>query len=222
MEFLQAIDAIYSERRQEYNVPDNNKDFSCHIPVEVRKGTYSFLFEVRKREKAKLFLLLGKQKLYLSDIQIINIILAMGKDDIDWFLSQFILLYLESGAPFQLVLDDEIYEFHGIEIYPEEKTIYWLSDSEIEYGYFTALLNYIFSKDHCWEEISKTKDFSKKSLCKYISLIDYYHSHSERSKKFLEEIGCPITIKRPKESKEINQAFDDLTCLERFDISLYM
>lgn len=222
MEFLQAIDAIYSERRQEYNVPDDNKDFSCHIPVEVRKGTYSFLFEVRKREKAKLFLLLGKQKVYLSDIQIINIILAMGKDDIDWFLSQFILLYLEKGAPFQIALDGKLYDCKGIELYPGDKSFYWQSDSEIDYGYFTGLLNLIFGKDRCWEKISKTKGFSKKTLYKYISLIDYYHNHTERSKSFLKQIGYPVSIENPERINKANQVFDDLKCLEKFDISLYM
>lgn len=222
MWFLQAIDDIYNERRRQYNVPDKNKDFSCHIPVKIQKGANSFLFEIRKREKAKLFLILGSQRIYLSDLQIIKIIIAMEKEDVQWFLSQFISLYLGKKVSFQLMFDEGIYDCYGIEIYPETKKIYWLSDSEIEYSYFTALLNFIFSKDHCWEEMSTTKGFSKKTLCKYISLIDYYYSHSERSKNFLEQIGYPITNEHPIGSKEVNQVFDNLTYLEKFDISLYM
>ena len=220
--FLEAIDQLHSESRKSYRIPAKNKNFSCYIPIEIQAGGESFHFEIWKREKAKLLLLVGKQKVYLSDAMIISTILEMEDGDIKWFLNQFISLYSGKGAPFRLIIDDQPYSGKGIETYPQKKKLYLFSDSLTDYQFFSVLLSFIFCKDSCWGELTSSEDFGRKTLCKYISIIDYYHNHAERSKSFLEAIGYPVQNKYPIESKHVKAIFDDLDNVKKFDISQYV
>ena len=81
------------------------------------------------------------------------------------------------------------------------------------------MINFIFSKDKCWEEISHIENFSQRTIVKYITLIDYYSSKAERSKQFLIDIGYPIGSRYPKDNNGINNMFSEI---KTFDISKYL
>lgn len=222
MLLLQKIDALFEQSRLQYSVLPKKDSFHTYIPIEILDSTNKFQFLLRKGSKAKILLLSGKQTVYLTDYQIIKTILSMEKKEIEWFLRQFISLYTDNGSQVKFILDEAVYTYLGIPSYPEERSILLLSDTNIELSCFCSLLNFIFAKDKCWEQMSKTPNFSKKTLCKYISIIDYCHNASAYSKAFLAELGYPVDAPQPSNNTNAQEAFAANDCVEKFDISNYM
>lgn len=221
MLFLEKIDEIYSASRTQYSVSAQSDDFYVYIPIEISDSKYTYPFLIRKGNKSKLLITSGKQRVYLTDNQIIHTILSMEKTEIDWFLSQFISLYKGTGVQLTFNISDAIFTCVGICSFPEDKKLLLFSDTKISYSNFCFLLSFIFSKDACWEEISRITNFSKKTLCKYISIIDYYHNSSEHSRLFLSAIGCPLNNGQFSDSVLVSKAFEKIDCVEKFDISNY-
>lgn len=82
MRFLEKIDLIHESNRKNLNIPKENREFTSHIPITISVGEVSYGFEIRKKEKSKLLLSSGKQRIYLSDFDIINIILNMSREPV--------------------------------------------------------------------------------------------------------------------------------------------
>jgi len=219
MNLLECIDAISDKTHLEYNIPQNNKKFTSFIPIEAVNHTSSCNFLIKKQDKAKLLFIVGRQRIYLSDLQIINTILSMDNDTISWFIKNFASLYDNNLYKVQFKIDGDIYDGCGIERFPKKKNLLLFTDSVIDINDFIVLLNFIFLKDRLWESMSGEDGFSKRTLCKYISLIDYYSTKSNRSKSFLKDIGYPIENSYPTDNKHIKELFKEI---EKFDISLYL
>lgn len=90
MPFLQKIDELYGKIRQEYSPTSVGDDFNVFFPIEISDGKNKSSFSIRKGKKAKLLVISGKQRVYLSDYQIINTILSMDREDVQWYLKQFV------------------------------------------------------------------------------------------------------------------------------------
>lgn len=221
MLFLQEIDKIYEDTRRKYDIPARNVDFSAFIPIRITIEGRDFSFLIRKGKKAKLLILSGKQQVYLSDVQIMNTILSMEPTDVEWFLGQFVDLYQGRGTEISLHFNRKKYTYTGIHAYPNEKKLMLFSDTSIDISCFCCLLNFIFSKDTCWEDISKTPGFGKKTLCKYISVIDFHYRGSTYSREFLANIHYPIEHSAPSEFIEKRHLFEKVDFIKTFDISAY-
>jgi len=218
MSFLNKIDEIYRTTRESFDIQKENTLFSCFIPVEPLDCGTTSQFMIKKQEKAKLLLISGKQRVYISDLQIINTILDMDKDDIEWFLKQFVALYRGIECEVRFAINGETFDGCGIEHYPGKKQVILFSDTLVEINDFIFILNFVFSKDKCWEEIIEQDGFSKSTLCKYIVLVDYYAKATPRSKDFLKAIKYPVESSHPVDNKKTKKLFN---CVEKFDIALY-
>lgn len=225
MYFLEKIDDIYNTFRTENSIPIENKNFYIEIPILISQHGHSSCcrhsYIIRKSQKAKLLICQDGQRIYLSDYDIINTILSMDSATIDWFLTQFISLFSGCSYPVELSFDGITFVCHGIDIFPNGKNFTLFSDTTLAYSTFCLLLNYIFAKDYCWEAISGEVNSGKLTLCKYISIIDYYYKKSPYSRKFLLDIGYPIEQPFPSDSMRVNKLFKKIGHLEKFDISFY-
>lgn len=222
MPFLTKIDELHKKTRQQLSVPASNKKFCTYIPIEISNGKYRFSYMIRKEEKSKILAISGLQRVYLSDYHVLSTILSMDATDIEWFLEQFVSLYRGKGSPINLLLAGSEFSYTGIPAFPRPQELTLLSDTKIDYSYFCFLLNFIFAKDKCWEEISGIPGFGNITLCKYISILDYIHQKSVYSKVFLETIGYPTDLPQPADSIEAQKVFRKTDCLEKFDISNYI
>lgn len=220
MMFLQKIDELHQDSRRKYTIPLENKNFSSFIPISLVCGDISYRYLIKKAEKAKLLITCGKQRIYLSDIQIINTILTMPNDDIIWFLKQFVMFYKGNSEKITIRIDGEEYIGCGISLYMADKDLHLFSDSIIKYNDFVMLLNFILSKDVCWGKIIDEPEFYKATLRKYISLIDYYHNKAERSKSYLLSVSYPIANRTPTDRYSRNKPI--VFSPEGFDISKYL
>ena len=219
MSFLKRIDKLHKENRSVYGIEMSNNDFSSFINVEPVDISLTQKFIIRKQEKAKLLLVSGKQRVYLSDNDIISTILDMEKNCIDWFLNSFIKLYNDEFEVFNFKLEDKLYKGIGISYYQSQREISLFSDTKIDINDFIFILNFIFSKDKQWENDTSQENFGKRTLIKYITLIDYYSNQSERSKNYLEKIGYPIYKPNFVTASKIKNMFSDVNS---FDISKYL
>lgn len=224
MYFLKKLDLMHESNRQNHNIPNENKDFTSHIPVAISVGEDSFEFEIRKNEKSKLFLVSGKQRVYLSDFDIMNIILHMNTEDQNWFLKQFIGLYNGNAEPFYLVIGHEKFQCYGIPSFPNGKQLMLFSDTSIDCDLFIALANFVFAKDSCWERMSNMEGFGKTTLLKFISLIAYYGSNCSKGRGFLKSISFPVNRSFRDAYIKVKgyKAFEGSNAQKKFDISLYM
>ncbi len=209
MSFLKRIDKLHKENRSVYGIEMSNNDFSSFINVEPVDISLTQKFIIRKQEKAKLLLVSGKQRVYLSDNDIISTILDMEKNCIDWFLNSFIKLYNDEFEVFNFKLEDKLYKGIGISYYQSQREISLFSDTKIDINDFIFILNFIFSKDKQWENDTSQENFSKRTIIKYITLIDYYSNQSERSRNYLEKIGYPIYKTNFVTASKIKNMFSD-------------
>jgi hypothetical protein len=217
--FLEYIDDLYLKACKEFDIPRETKvPFKCFVPIEPQNGDVASGFLILKQEKSKLLILDGKQRVYLSDIQIVDTIISMEKEDQRWFLSQFVKIYKGEFSSFSFKIQSETFEGKGMCRYPHKKSLKLFTDSCIDINDFIFLINFVVYKDLCWGEKIEAPDFYKRTLCKYITLIDYYSLNNIRSKPFLKNIGYPLEKKRPVDQEGKNVFFMQI---ETFDISLY-
>ncbi len=219
MNFLDKIDLIHAKYKLQYHINGDDTTFHSFIPITPKSYSPTCVFVIKKQEKSKLLCVFGKQRVYLSDLNIIETILSMKKEEIKWFLDQFIKLFQNLGVEVEFEIEDFIVKGFGIECYPTTRSIALFSDSDMSVNDFIFLINFVFIKDRAWEESKNILNFSKITLCKYISLIDYYGFSSECSKQYLENIGYDISNEKPKDNKYIDGLFNDI---EKFDISIYL
>lgn len=141
MSFLNKIDDIYRTARETFSIQQENTEFSCFIPIESVGYESSCEFVIKKQEKAKLLLVEGKQRVHISDLQVLHTILGMAQDDIEWFLQRFIELYLGKACQIQFRLAGELFDGTGIEYYPSKKELHLFSDSMIDINDFVFIVS---------------------------------------------------------------------------------
>ena len=219
MSFLKKIDTIHNDSQSDFCAEEMSETFSSFISVEPVGITLTKQFVVKKQDKSKLLIVSGKQRVHLSDHQILSTILQLDKCLIEWFIKAFIDLYNKKFKPFKFKIEDEEFQVIGIDYYPEPKEILLFSDTRIDINDFIFVLNFIFSKDYQWEIDKPQKDYSKRTIIKYITLLDYYHKKSERSKEFLEKIGYPTENKELLDVPRTKSMFSQINL---FDISKFL
>lgn len=230
MEFLELLDQLHKAVAEENSVSAKDRNFRSYHAIGFDGDSPSDRFIIQKNLiKAKLLIVDGKQKVYLSDDQIVETILEMPASKITWFLMQMVNLYNGTGSSFIFSIAEQHFNFVGIPYLPSKETILLPSDTHATINEFISIINFIFAKDVAWERIplndstakkgySKT-DFSKRTLCKYISLIDYYGLHTSRSISFFEQIGYPLFDAYPGAVENEKAMFAHT---ELFDISKYI
>lgn len=221
MNFLEYIDSIYSMELKKFNIDLECEEFNSFISIEPLNYSTKNKFLIRKQKHSKLFIVVGKQRIYLSDINIIRTILCLSKEDITWFIKQLCNLYIADNNTLSFRINGKEFNGSGIEYFSNDKELMLYTDSIISINDFIFVLNFVLAKDSVWGEMKNLVNFRKLTICKYISLISYYAFGSKDAKCFLKNIGYPIERKYAQDSKEISQLFNNDN-IEKFDISLFV
>ena len=221
MNFLEHIDNTYDEVRNKFNIDVSNEEFSCFISIEPLDYSTKNKFLIKKQKHSKLFIIIGKQRVYLSDIDIIRTILSLDENDIRWFIKQFCNLYVTDNNSCSFKINGKEFNNSGIEYFSIEKEILLYTDSVISINDFIFIINFVLSKDSLWGEIKELGNFRRLTICKYISLLSYHAFKSESAKLFLKDISYPIKKELLVDSKRISELFNNDN-IEKFDISLFV
>ena len=210
--FLDAIDQYHQQSRKDNEIPVTNNVFQSEIPVTLSAKHKSFDYVIRKSDKSKLYIVSDKQRVFLTDKDIINTICKMDKDDIIWFLRRFRRIYNGETDSITMKLFNKDYVLEGISGLEKESMLTLMSDTTIDISQFCFVITFIIAKDKCWESMKAIDGFGKKTLCKYISIIDHSVFQTEYNERFL----CSIGYGKNK------KAFDDLDKIKKFDISAFL
>ena len=221
MNFLEYIDSIYSTELKNFDIDLEREEFNSFIPIEPLNYSTKNIFLIGKQIHSKLFIVVGKQRIYLSDINIIRTILSLETEDIAWFIEQLCNLYRNDNNAHSFKINEKEFNGSGIEYFSDDKEIMLYTDSVISINDFIFVLNFVLAKDSTWGEMKELTNFRKLTLCKYISLISYYAFSSNDAKNFLESIGYPVDKKYVQDNKELSQLFNNEN-IEKFDISLFI
>lgn len=221
MSFLEYIDSIYSEELKNFDIDSESEEFNSYIPIEPCNYCTKNIFLIRKQIHSKLFVVVGKQRIYLSDLHIIKTILSLDTTEITWFFKQLCNLYINDNNANSFKINENEFSGSGIEYFSCDKEITLYTDSAISINDFIFVLNFVLAKDSAWGKMKKLTNFRKLTLCKYIALISYYAFNSNHAKNFLESIGYPVNIKYVQDTKELSQLFNNEN-IEKFDISLFI
>lgn len=221
MDFLDYLDTEYNRIKSGYNANEVADSFSVYFPVSVNGLDTSSGFLIKKQDKAKLLIVSGKQRVYLSDADIIRSVIGLSVTEANWFLEEFIKAYRGIYNEFDFMIDDKSFSGKGIAQYPERRSLTLMSDTDITIQDFIFVINFVLAKDALWEVKDESEGFSKRTLCKYISLIDWFANHKDRSKQFLESIQFQIPAK-PERISENKFKKDLFSHTEKFDISKYL
>jgi hypothetical protein len=106
---------------------------------------------------------------------------------------------MNDGADFQYMVNNQVIDGYGIEIIDDLSLIHTKQDIDISIKSITFLMNLIFDKDRVAGENIEV-NLLKRTLSKYIILLEYYGINTTDSAKIMEEINFPID----KEWEEIN------------------
>lgn len=221
MNFLEYIDIIYSTELKNLNINLESEEYSSFIPIKPLAYSTNNVFLIRKQMRSKLLIVVGKQRVYLSDLYIIKTILNLDAKEITWFFKQLCGLYINDNNAHSFKINEKKFKGSGIEYFSDDKEIMLHTDSVISINDFIFVLNFVLAKDSAWGEMKRLSNFRKLTLCKYISLISYYAFNSNDAKNFLENIGYPVDKKYLQDNKEISQLFNNEN-IKKFDISLFI
>lgn len=195
--FLIKLDELFDKQFEEEKVNRNivleRKTYVAYFFYEPEIST-RIKFLIRKSDtKAKLFLCLNSQRVYLSDADILKIISVLEPSEQIVIFNALLDLYQSDKDNIIFKIEGEEYSGWGINLELFNKDIVIHTDSKINLRDLVALLNFIFSKDRFWADISANKDFRYQTIGKYILLMDYYIFKTGRANRYLKELGYPLS-----------------------------
>lgn len=207
--FLELLDKKYESARINQKIPKENLEFAIFEKIEPMEISSENNFWCYKQQRTKILYCPDSCKVYLTDQDIINVFLQLDDSMLNKLLKKLINLYNGKEYKFKFKIDNK--EFYGIGIDYEldnDVKILLYTDNEIEINELIFIINIILEKDRLY-------NLQEKTLIKYISLVKYYKYNDEKSKKFLKEIGYPISFKirkktyNSKKLKIIDEKFYD-------------
>ena len=213
MNFLQKIDEIHNQNCEEHSITSSTK-FISYIPLSPINPICTCKFLIKKSNKAKVMMVVGSQRVYLSDLDIIRCILALDEKMVKWFFSEFIFLFQNQKKKIKFKIGEEIFDGHGIGFLDDNIKINIFSDSEIHINDFIYLINLVLSKDIVWSNFTKDDKYYKITLYKYIVLIDFYAFNSKREPKVLEAIDVEHNSIDDLNPKTLKKEFEKIKTFE--------
>ena len=229
MSFLKYIDEAYEKSRKTYYVQESNKDYRIYFDLSPIDFKAQIDFLCMKKDRAHILIAKNGIITYLSDADIVyNLSTAsiVAPDLLRRLVDSFKLLYQGTFSPFGFSLDGSNYSGQGIPYFTDEYAqlkINIHSDVEISANDLVFVLNMIFEKDRL-TDVEFGGDRLKHTLCKYISLSQYYAFESEQAKQYLDSIGysAKTSVINSPEKPYQNRIFKecDLNVFEKSVLSI--
>lgn len=197
---LKYIDDIYDNEITNAKCECENirlRNYISFIPISFYDNKGSNKFVIKKSQKAKLYLKSGRQLVYYSDSDIIEIIISLNKDVVVWFLKQFINAYKNNFAKFKFSINDKEFIGRGIEYYDENINFITFTDTSMCINELVQIINYIITKDLQYgaDNSEIGEEFLKKTLRGYIAVISSIVLNDAYCKSYLSKIDYNLNDK---------------------------
>jgi len=145
---------------------------------------------------------LDRVKVYLTDTDIIELIMDLETELFNKLMESFHQLYLGHGEEFSFEIGEDEYSVLGLKFSQNEKDFYFSSQIEtradvtISFEDLVYLINLILAKEAAAMELTKEISFDrlKRQLAKYIVLSKFYREGDKVCEEYLKEINYNITL----------------------------
>ncbi|HEY5587525.1 MAG TPA: hypothetical protein VIK86_01060 [Candidatus Paceibacterota bacterium] len=225
MNFLEYLDEQYTTNKKENKIPETNKRYMYYekiISKDIDEDCQKFEL-LKIGNKTKILICFKSLRVYLSDLDILNIILKLPENEFNWFIDEFIKICKKQYSIFDFEISSKKFKGIGLPFKESTTKILMHSDNKVAINSFIFIINIILTKDllgtlklrRSKDEIKKSKDLLKITIYKYIALLKYYHNENEKITCYLKEIEYPTDEKLNdvfssyEKTREINKVFQN-------------
>ncbi|USK34719.1 hypothetical protein LIT25_05015 [Bacillus sp. F19] len=201
MNLLTNIDEEYKKIKNDGRI-GFDENYHHYRKIKFNNSYSSNAFWCLKQKKMKFIIEeeIDKIKLYLTDADIIDLIIKLDEEYYNMIIKSFYNLYIESGQEFLFSVSDINYTTLGLKFTDKErlkfnKQIETKADFCINFEDLVNLVNLIIAKEKYAMELAHAPSFNrvKRQLAKFISLANFYKYNDDVSKKYLQKIGYKIS-----------------------------
>lgn len=189
-------------------------------------------FVCLKQVKVKFLIIeeINKIKLYLTDADIIDLIIKLEQNLYDMLLNSFYKLYTGISDAFKFTINEIDYSSLGLHFLDTDKKIYFntqietKADFDISLEDLINLINLILAKEQFAMDLTKEHSINrtKRQLAKFIALSKFYRNKDHDSIKYLEQIEYDMrsddvfwVYSNYRAQSRIDKKFDDNKLFEK-------
>lgn len=209
--FIKYLDEFYNEEKKKNGIEKNNNNYSVFFPLRVKlydKENNNFI--VKKAKMTKYLYTRNNCRVYFSDADILMMLLKIENNNIINDLIDFLKeIYKDNTEKYHIFIGNKQYEVPGIKEISSDLLLKNPQDIDITFNDIYVLINLIISKDIASIPLWEGKpNFSKRTIVKYISILEYYYFKKDNSKIYLKNEGfdTSISIYENYETKELRKS----------------
>ncbi|MBQ3559446.1 MAG: hypothetical protein IJA07_08050 [Agathobacter sp.] len=229
--FIDDLDVYYVKNRIREKIPIENNLYTVYLPLTFYLGKIKNRnFIVRKKntkkksgEERKTQFIYTRQdaRVYFADSDILEMLMDIKSEVVlKEILEKLKQLYQGIGCSYNFVINRKKYEIKGIEIPKYCQLLQNKKDIPLEYDDLMVLIILVLAKDQAAAEDKELK-YHKRTLAKYISLLEWYKFNNENARKYLEDIEFPweaafeTNFSTAKKAKDLHKLFPQEEIFER-------
>ncbi|PGE10200.1 hypothetical protein COM54_15520 [Bacillus toyonensis] len=233
MNLLKEMDEEYKRLKTDGQIYAYNYYHYHNIKIHNEYSSNSFL--CLKQIKVKFLIVeeIDKIKLYLTDADIIDLIIKLEQKLFDMLLNSFYQLYTGLSNDFKFTINDIEYISSGLHFSNSDKIMYFntqietKADFDISLEDLINLINLILAKEQFAMDLTNGNSINriKRQLAKFIALSKFYRNKDNNSLKYLEQIKYDLksdniflVYRNYKGQSRIDKKFDDNKLFEKYFI----
>ena len=225
--FIIDLDNYYIKKRKAEKILNENNLYTVYLPLTFEFGKIkNKKFIIRKKDtkkgrgeekKTQFIFTHCDARAYFTDYDILKMLMSIDNEDVlSKIVENFKLLYSGSGSLYNMFINKKKYVIKGIEVPPHSQMLQNKKDIPMEYEDLMILIILVLAKDQAKdqaeEETTEIKSY-KRTLAKYISLLEWYRFNNDYAKQYLDNIQFPwdetidINFDTAEKAKSLHKLF---------------
>lgn len=193
------------------------KNFICDLDSQAKDSEMKYIFKnvifdaggrdnnnflFRKETKAKkrdigktrILYIKDNVRVRFTDNDILYMMLKIeDKETVCKILDNLKTIYIEKYTKTLMIMGEEQYEVPLLPVVEYDQLLYSKKDISILFEDLYVLINLIIAKDIAANETVDAIDYYKRTMCKYMLVMDYYYFKGEMGKKAFEQMKINST-----------------------------
>ena len=194
--FITNLDRLYDDEKNKAGYSLLNNDYMMYLPMTVTiSGKSNNSFCIKKAEFTRFLYVKNGCRVYFSDADILSMLLDVrDKKVMRDIINRLKHVYSTgSGTKFSVEFNGIEYDAYGIGMLNHPQVLTNYKDIDIDFTDLLILINLVIAKDIDSSPLWPTHaPFFKKTICKYVSILEYAYFDNSSACVFLENVGYDI------------------------------
>jgi hypothetical protein len=214
--------------------PNLDSNYYYYHDISINNSYSNTSFVLLKQSNIRYIVIDGidKVKLYLSDADIIDILVKIDLSLFELMMDALLLLYTGEGEDFIFTINGQTYKSLGLKFSSMDKKLKFNSqietdaDFNINFEDLVNLINLILAKEFFANEMNTALTFNRtlRQIAKFVSLARFYRNKEENTINFLNEITYDTTKENINNvykyrTKKIDMKFNNTKLFEKYYIN---